>query len=429
MFSGPTASKKLLWQIVGISCALILGVGLRLVWPGDMEYKADEIYSFERTQRVGVSEPFPWTGMSNSADVPHPGMSVWVFIGLAKLVGAHDPVQLNMACMALNVFALGLLAVFIARVIPSEERESWWWALALACVNPLAVLFHRKIWPPSVMPPITVALLAAWWYRDRKLGAFAFGFLAIIAAQIHPGAFFFTAGMGLWALLYDRAGVRWLSGLAGGCLGSIPAWPWLYHLLFIAERSASAKAKWWHLVVPKFWYYWITEPFGFDLEYSLGHNLGDFLRWPIVGGHPTYFVAVLQAVLATTMIAIVGRWLWRVARERGWNINRGPSAFTLAAVVGGYGLLLTITGLPVYRHYMIITFPLMFVWVAQCAFAEWRPAKARAWLGTTCVAQALISVLFLAYIHAQEAPIRGDYGAPLRLQRQIHDQLAARDNR
>src|SRR6185369_7166542 len=177
---------------LGLTLALFLGTGLRLVWPADMEFKGDEIYSYERTQHVCVDEPFPWTGMSNSADVPHPGMSVWVFLGLAEMAGAHDPVRLNIACMAANVAALGLLALFVARIVPAAEREPWWWAVSLVAVNPLAVLFHRKIWPPSVLPPVTVALLTAWWYRDRRLGAFAFGLIATLAAQIHPGAFFFA---------------------------------------------------------------------------------------------------------------------------------------------------------------------------------------------------------------------------------------------
>src|SRR4051812_14302314 len=141
---------------VGLILALAAGIALRLVWPADMEFKNDEFYTFERTQHVGVSEPWPWTGMSNSADVPHPGMSVWAFVALARLTGAHDPVALNAACMAVNAAALLLLALFIRRVVPPTEREIWWWALALVAVNPMAVLFHRKIWPPSMLPAVSV---------------------------------------------------------------------------------------------------------------------------------------------------------------------------------------------------------------------------------------------------------------------------------
>ena len=49
------SQRSRLLPVLGIVLALIVGAGLRLVWPGDMEYKADEIYSFERTQRVGVT--------------------------------------------------------------------------------------------------------------------------------------------------------------------------------------------------------------------------------------------------------------------------------------------------------------------------------------------------------------------------------------
>lgn len=408
--------------IIGIAIALFVGAGLRLIWPADMEYKADEIYSFERTQRVGVSEPFPWTGMSNSADVPHPGMSVWVFLGLAKLADARDPVRLNIACMTLNVVALLALTVFIARVVSPAEREWWWWGLALAAVNPLEIVFHRKIWPPSVLPIVTVLLLTAWWYRHRKLGSFMFGVLAILAAQIHPGAFFFAGGMAIWALLFDRKSVRWCFGLLGAIIGSIPAWPWLYHLLFVAQRSAAAKSKWTHIAELKFWINWFTEPFGFSLQYSLGHDFGDFLRSPTIGGQPSYLVGALHVAMAVTFLAIAGRWIvrrpWSSASVQ-FNGERSPdnaqTTFTLAAVAIGYGGALTLTGLPVYRHYMIILFPLMFVWVARCAFLGYQPKYARAWLLTACIVQALVSFSFLHYIHTRTAPIRGDYGTPYRM--------------
>lgn len=402
--------------MIGLAIALVIGTILRLIWPGDMEYKGDEIFSFQRTQLVGVSESWPWIGMNNSADVPHPGMSVWVFIGLAKLFDAHDPVALNVACMALNVAALFLLVGFVACVVPITEREPWWWAIALVAVNPIAVLFHRKIWPPSVLPLITVLLLIGWWYRGRKPWAVFWGFVSAIAAQIHPGAFFFSAGMALWALFFDRQSMRWLWAALGGLAGSLTALPWLYYLITTAERSAAAKARWTRLFELKFWNYWVTEPFGFNLQYSLGNDFTDFLRYPILFGWPTYLVAVLHLVLAVILFMVIGRQVMNWWHDRTWKIDRSPTAFTVGAVVVGYGLLLTITGLPVYRHYLIITFPLMFVWLARLALQSMSPQQARRILTALCCVQAVVTILFLTFIHQIDRPICGDYGAPYRVQ-------------
>ncbi len=402
--------------LIGLFCALAFGVIARLIWPADMEYKGDEVFSFERSQRIGVTEPWSWTGMNNSADVPHPGMSVWVFVGLTRLFGANTPIDLNVACMALNVLALMMLVAFIAKVVPANEREWWWWGTALVAVNPLAVLFHRKIWPPSVLPAITVLLLLGWWYRDRKPWAFFWGLVSALAAQIHPGAFFFSAGMAGWALILDRKSLRWLPAVFGSLIGLIPAIPWICYMLTSADRSAAAKSQWFHPFELKFWNYWMTEPFGFSLQYSLGKDFSEFLRAPTIMGQPTYIVAGLHLILFVLLLLVFTRWIWRWCLNRTWSISRTPTDFTLGAVICGYGFLLTITGLPVYRHYLIITFPLMFVFVARMVFATFQPTNSRKLLTVLTVTQAFVTALFLNYVHQVDRPINGDYGAPYRVQ-------------
>ena len=91
-------------------------------------------------------------------------------MGLGKLFGVHEPPDLARAVQILNVLAILLLVVFIVRLIPPEDREPWFWAVALMCLNPLAVLFHRKIWQPCVFPMITLILLVSWWRRERRWG-------------------------------------------------------------------------------------------------------------------------------------------------------------------------------------------------------------------------------------------------------------------
>lgn len=413
------------WPAFGICAVLVVGAILRLLWPGDMEYKGDEIYSFERTQAVGVSEPWPWTGMNNSADVPHPGMSVWVFLGLGKLFNVQGPVDLNVACMLLNVLALGMFALFVWRVVSPEEREPWYWGLALLAVNPLAVLFHRKIWPPSVMPAIAVVLLTTWWFRSRRSSALFFGLIAAISAQVHPGAFFFAAALAGWALLLDRRSFRWPWAIAGGFLGSLPALPWLYHLTFFAERSASAKSHWWRLLELKYWVYWFTEPFGLNLRYSLGDDFGEFLRQPVLAGRAIYLVAGLHVALVASMAVVFLRFVSNAYRTGHWGLGRSPTSMTIGAVGIGYGLLLTLTGLPVYRHYLIIAAPIACVALARVTLECFDSLNARRILSGLCVTQAGVSMMFLMFVHNIDRPIRGDYGTPYRVQQQ-HKSVTAR---
>jgi hypothetical protein len=405
----------------GLVAALVLGAALRFIWVRDIEYKWDEAWTFQRTQEVGRTEPFPWVGMPTSAGFPNPGMSVWVFLVLAKLSGAHDPLALARAIQVGNVLALVLLVGFACRVVPRPEREPWLWAAALVAVNPLAVLFHRKIWPPSVLPLFTLALLTGWWHRDRRWGAFLWGLVGACVGQVHLSGFFFAAGVAGWAFLFDRPRVAWRSWLGGSVLGALPLLPWL-HALAAGGPAGTVHHHWAHVLEGKFWVRWLGEPFGLSVEYALEDDFGDFLSCPHIGGQPTYLVAVVHGLVVVLAGAVLVRAAWLIWRQRRqgrdfWLGKGSPTAFTLAAAFGGFGICLTASGMPIPRHYLLILFPLGFVWLARAVLVQpGRPGDVWGW-GRGCLAglwlaQLLITVSFLGYVHVNQRPIRGDYGIP-----------------
>jgi hypothetical protein len=174
--------------LIGLAAALVLGAVLRLAWAQDMEYKDDEKWTYERTQTAGRTEPWVWQGMYSSACVKNPGLSFWVFWLLARLFDAHEPTELARAVQVVNISAIVLLAAFVWRCVPEAEREPWLWAVALVAVNPLAVVFHRKIWAQSILPIFSLLFLFGWWYRQRRWGAFLWGLAGALVGQIHMTA-------------------------------------------------------------------------------------------------------------------------------------------------------------------------------------------------------------------------------------------------
>ncbi len=476
-----------------LALALVIAVGgaLRLVWLDDIEYKADEAWTYRHAQAAGRSEPFSWVGMPSSAGPENPGMSLWVFVPLAW--ASDSPIGLARGVAWLSIGSILLLIGFAAGCVPASERERWLWAAALVAVNPLAVLHHRKIWPPCLLPLLIVLFLACWWYRRRPLAAFGWGVLGAVIGQIHLGAFFFTAGFALWSWLWQRRadaspgpcarpaetvsgapadlpagrpqgpglpeglpsgrpqgpglpnglptsrpqgpgqpderhpaprGVAWKSWLAGSVLACLPLIAWFIHVTTVSTQPHLTKFKLARALEFKFLTRWLTEPLGVGLDHALGNDYVDFLRQPLFAGQPTYLVAALHLV-SLAAGAVIGlraighlrsqRWSWR-----GIFLSHGSTTELLCnAAFWGYGLLLTLSCLPIHRHYMIIVYPLEALWFAHLAFspagAPTAARTARRLLATMIVSQALLSASFLLYVHRRQT-IDGDYGAAYRSQ-------------
>src|SRR6185437_14780114 len=404
------------WPVLGLILALIAGAGLRLVWPQDIEYKADEAWTFEHSRDGDL----PWLGMPSSVDIPNPGMSLWVFVGLQRLSGAEDPPALARAVQCINIAALVLLAVFAFRHVPREEREPWLWAVALVAVNPLAVLFHRKIWPPCVLPLLTLLMLYGWWYRRRRVPAFLWGLVGVCLGQIHMAGFFFAGGFVLWALLFDRPWrqrVAWSSWLLGSVLGALPMLPWMFHLLMQPSGRSLNPHRWVHACELKFWIRWLTEAFGLGIDYTFGPYFRDFQSYPLLGGHPTYLVLLLHGLLVGIGLFLLVRAVVSLGRERGrwrerWIGRASPSAFTQNAALWGFGLLLTLSSFSIHRHYMIVLFPLEFLWIARLALSSSSARLGRVLLLILWCGQFGLSANMLAYIHTRQNFANTEYGIP-----------------
>jgi hypothetical protein len=174
--------------ILGILLVLAAGAALRFVYPTDFEWKGDERWTFDHSQLMRDGGAWPWVGMPTSLGTPNPGMSLWVFAGLAALFKVGTPPELARAVASLNVIALLAFVFFAFAALPKEHREPWLWAAAMWAVNPMAVVFERKIWPPCVLPLGTVAFIAAWHFRQHIAVAFAWGLLGALMSQIHISA-------------------------------------------------------------------------------------------------------------------------------------------------------------------------------------------------------------------------------------------------
>ena len=413
----PRARHRL--AAILLMLALVAGVALRVAYPTDIEFKADERWSFEETRIALGGGPWPTLGLPTSIGGRQPGLSVWVFIGLAWISGADTPPELARAVEVTNGLALLALALFAWTSVPWPSREAWLWAVGLWAVNPIAVIYERKIWPQSVLPLLAVGLIAAWWHRRRWIASLLFGVIAALMSQLHVVAALWVVALLVWGLLEDRRSFRWSGLLLGGVAGALPAVPWFLSLL---RGAGSPQVQW--RAVPLLYFYprWVLQPFGFSVAFTLGkRQLLAFLRWPVIGGVPTFLSGVAHIALAAAMFILFAKaFIAFRTRPRphlgAVFVGEDPTGRLIRATFWGYGGLLslfTLTGAGAERHYMIFIAPVMALWVARLAAY---PANgqftrtARTLLAVCCVGQVLVSALALNYIHHVQV-FNAPYGA------------------
>jgi len=425
-----------------IALTLIIGVALRLVWPGDIEYKGDERYVFEAVRNtLSGKAPWPSLGMSSGVGIQNPGLSIWVFIVLGSIFGADSPVELARAVQWTNIFAMVGLLVFIFRCVPEEDRESWLWGAALVFLNPFEVLFQRKIWAPSVFPLLTVAMLSGWWFRQRALGAFVWGGIGALLGQVQMGGGFPLAlAFVLGTLVAGRGrGVRWGYWLLGSLLGVLPMLNWLRYLWGVVQSGLPPSyhefyqqlssqthplSSWMDQIPGQFWWLWSTGAAGIGLDYSLHREVWAFLAWPELNGAPTYLAGVLSGIAALVLLLI----LLRTAREifyrdksSGVSLVQGligakvvsNTTLALASSFFWFGFIFTVSPFFAHRHYLLVAFPFQGLWLARLALwnsDQQNVRTGRILLGIMCLALFGISLLFMIYIHANGGAPTGDFG-------------------
>lgn len=391
---------------------LVIGAALRFSFPADIEYKGDQQYTVAALESYRSGGHVPALGMMSSAGIRNPGLSVWVFLLLGKLSGARDPIQLARAVAALNVAALGVLIFMVRRVVDEAEREAWGWAAALFAVNTFNVVFSRIIWAQSTVPFFSIILLCAWFYRDRRMGASLWGLLSAIISQVHLAGFFFAAGLLLWSGLVERQSqhpkkARWRYMLGSAAIGFLPLAPWIQQFHPGHLRTVS----WSNLISFRYWIEWAETA----LDIGLWHSLGPaqfiaFLRWPLVNGQSTYVVLALHVAIVIAALVLVSSH--RVFLDKNfWRRLAGAESETTlinSAGAWGVGLLMTAAAIPIYLHYLIVVYPLPWLWLGLLGNASGR--EGRLSLAIIWCCQLTLSILFLCYIHTHHGAATGDFG-------------------
>ena len=401
-----------------LACALACGIVLRLLWPADMEWKADEQRMFAWAGAIGVTEPWPPIGMASGVAVPNPGLSVWIFVPLARVAG--DPVALAQIVQLVNVVALlGFVIFGASRAFTATARQLWFAGLALMSVNPIAIVLARKIWAQSLLPVFGVAMLAAHASRSSWVGAFIWGLVGALTGQIHMSGFFLQAALVLFTVASalrrkdpneSAPRTRWSAWAAGSIVGVLPLLPWALDILRTDNRFAR---DWIATLVPRAPYTWLVDSLGIDTPYVYRPESLWFLAEPRIGTVPTYGMAVAHAALIGIGLYCLVRWVTSIRRPRLIAPREDGNLWLwIHAAAFGMTALLMLAGVRARTHYLVIAYPLPFVWLAWLLLTHGGTRLYR----TTLALQLAITITLMLQVHRDGGVPNGAYGPSYRAQ-------------
>lgn len=392
---------------------------LHLVEPGLITYKGDEAYMLESVTETRGLSAFPALGMpSGAAGLANPGLSVWVFSAPAKLLGLTSPEPLSRfvgMTYILSAFAL-LVWVFASRSLSSADRSAWIWGVGLSAVNPVLLLFTRKIWAQSLLPVFSAAIFILWVEKKRHPALrVALAFLCVLIGQVHMSGFFLGGAL-LAAELRDVILKRstFAPLFVGAAAGALPLIPWLSEIV-----STEGRTRLGHAVgsstgdIPEFlkfryWSYMLSFDHGLSLKTSLGAHFNKFAV------NPSVLVALIATlVLLSTAISRGARKLRRPSFKRFDSWTSTSQLLFLGLVV--CGILMTLTGVRIHRHYLIVLTPLIGVGLARLSL-DLFPRKAWGLLAAYAVLQILLSVETLRFLDKNRGAPDADFGVPYKYQ-------------
>lgn len=386
---------------VWLFACFVLGCVARLLWWGDVEYKYDEQLMFEMAHHAVNTGTLPWVGMKSGAGIVNPGFSVWPFALFANF--STTPLGMTLWVIGLNVLTMALWLTWWTKKKPGPEKELWAWGMCLFFVNPLAVVYARKIWAQDLLPFFVFFFLWAFEGREKKWGSFFVGFLGPILGQLHLSGFFAAGALSLSSFVLDwkrqRRLVQWKLWFLGSVIGSIPLLFWLETGL---ETLGAGSRSFAEIFSFKFFTQSFANATGLNLITLFRGNLDlykEFLLGPKIG-----FSSALVAVGHAVMLALGLHGLYRWLRNKvAFAVPEFSSTLFFCYMLVG-GLALQLSRSTVHAHYTIVFFPVLFVFLARCHMD--RPKLLRAMV----VVQCLLTFLFLSFVHKHHGIPGGNYG-------------------
>jgi 4-amino-4-deoxy-L-arabinose transferase-like glycosyltransferase len=337
---------------------VLLAAWLRLDSLDQVELLWDQAEISKCGLRMAREGEIAWTGTLSST-------------GLHFFMGAAWLMAIPYALSPSPVFATGFVAVInLAAVIGCYFLARRWFgrivalvAALLFAVGPWAVVYSRRIWHLSFLPPFVLIYVVTGWQafvRERRWAYLAHGLALAALVQLHFSAVSFVLLTLLWALVF-RKRLDWQGALAGGLLAILTFVPYFVvdaqrdwrnvrRFTGVIQQPATTDADAAYAT-------WVITT-GSDLHWLTGPDrYQEFLR-------ATPNARWLFAVEGGLAVAggIVALW-WATRRARRGLDDEAAAVLMTVTWLAMPALFLTRHNRWVAPHYFTTTFPAQFILV------------------------------------------------------------------
>lgn len=371
---------------------IFLGAIFRILWPYDMEWKADEMLMFNMAAEAIISGNLPFLGMKSGGGIINAGFSVWPFALIYSI--CNSPIFMGQCVQWLNIASIAIL-MHCAYQCGEQKRSIMLAGIASYSVAILPVLFSRKIWAQDLLPIFIAIMWLLYTYREKIWPVFLLGIVSALAGQLHLSGFYYAMGLFLMAIVTKNMNrMQIFLFISGAFIAMIPSVLWVKEILHGGESSLSVH----NIYKFEFWFHSIIDTLGINVFYSLGSDTVEFAK--------SYFFLPLIATASILIIFIITIFynIEYLLKNKIKIDFKNPILFNLFAFAIIPGILLTISGIPVRSHYLIGAFPFLHIFLLHLlSFIK------NKWHILFISAQACITILFLLFVH-QKQVINGDYG-------------------
>jgi 4-amino-4-deoxy-L-arabinose transferase-like glycosyltransferase len=343
-------------EIILFGLILVLAAWLRFQHIDHAEFLWDQAEISKWALRVGQEKQMTWVGPPSSTGLYTFPAAIWLLaipyaLSLSPVFASGFVAAINLAavagCYALTRRWFGRAAALVATL--------------LFAVAPWAVIYSRKVWHTTLLPPFVLLHVATGWLafvRGRRWALPAHVLALALLIQLHFSTLPFALLTILWALLFRRC-FDWRLVPVSIALTSVTFIP---YLIFDAQHD------------------WVSvRQFTEIMELPTRTSLGALeATWDVTSGQnlqrltgPDYYAQFvadtpnmrwLFPILGGMTVGGIGVALWRALRQARTGLNEDTAAalMTVSWLLMP-ALFLTRGKIGAAQHYFTTTFPAQFI--------------------------------------------------------------------